>query len=86
MNYFALFLFVLSTLSATAMPPIVRQYDSLREPFKARTAPSLGDRGSKVRKVISASVSGIDTLGMLSGNITWALSTTRRRSKQSNYR
>jgi hypothetical protein len=34
MNYFALFLFVLSTLSATAMPPIVRQYDSPREPFK----------------------------------------------------
>src|SRR4029077_6039968 len=34
MNYFALFLFVLSTLSATAMPPIVRQYESPRETFK----------------------------------------------------
>jgi hypothetical protein len=34
MNYFAIFLFVLSTLSATAMPPIVRQYESPRETFK----------------------------------------------------
>ena len=33
MNYSALFLFVLSTLSATAMPPIVR-YETHRETFK----------------------------------------------------
>ncbi len=33
MNYFALFLFVLSTLSATATPPIVR-YETHRETFK----------------------------------------------------
>jgi hypothetical protein len=33
MNYFALFLFVLSTLSATAKPPIVR-YETHRETFR----------------------------------------------------
>ena len=33
MNYSALFLFVLSTVSATAMPPIVR-YETRRETFK----------------------------------------------------
>jgi hypothetical protein len=33
MKYFALFLFVLSTLSATAKPPIVR-YETRRETFK----------------------------------------------------
>jgi len=33
-NYFALFLFVLSNLSAPAAPPIVRQYESPRETFK----------------------------------------------------
>ena len=34
MNYVALFLFVFSTLSATAMPPIVRKYESPRKTFK----------------------------------------------------
>jgi hypothetical protein len=34
MNHFALFLFVLSTLSAPASPPIVRHYESSREAFK----------------------------------------------------
>ena len=33
MNYFALFLFVISTLSATATPPIVR-YETKKETFK----------------------------------------------------
>ena len=33
MNYFALFLFVISTLSATAMPPIVR-YETNKQTFK----------------------------------------------------
>jgi hypothetical protein len=32
-NYFALFLFVLSTLSASATPPTVRHYKSSREAF-----------------------------------------------------
>jgi hypothetical protein len=34
MNYFALFLFVLSTLSAAASPPTVRHYESSRDAFK----------------------------------------------------
>jgi hypothetical protein len=34
MNYCALFLFVLSTLSAAASPPTVRHYESFREAFK----------------------------------------------------
>jgi hypothetical protein len=34
MNYFALFLFVLSTLSAAASPPTVRHYKSSREAFE----------------------------------------------------
>ena len=34
MNYFALFLFVLSTLSAKASAPTVRRYESPREAFK----------------------------------------------------
>jgi len=34
MNYVALFLFVFSTLSATAMPPLGRKYESPRETFK----------------------------------------------------
>jgi hypothetical protein len=33
MNYFSLFLFVISTLSATAMPPIVRD-ETNNETFK----------------------------------------------------
>ena len=34
MNYFALFFFVLSTLSASATPPTVRRYKSSREAFE----------------------------------------------------
>jgi hypothetical protein len=34
MNYFTLFLFVLSTLSASATPPTVRHYKSSREAFE----------------------------------------------------
>ena len=34
MNYFALFFFVLSTLSASATPPTVRHYKSSREAFE----------------------------------------------------
>ena len=34
MNYFALFLFVLSTLSASASPPTVRYYKSSKEAFE----------------------------------------------------
>ena len=34
MNYFALLLFALTTVSATAVPPTVRRYKSSREAFE----------------------------------------------------
>ncbi len=93
MNYFALFLFVLTTVSGMAVPPTVRHYKSSREAFKgpdrtitwrAQTALSPGERGIRVRRVISASAKETAILVGKCGNITWPLSCTRHPPEQSN--
>ena len=84
MNYFALFLFVLSTLSASATPPTVRRYKSSREAFEGpdRTITWRAWKeaaGGEFRVEPATAI-----LVGKCGNITWALSCTGHRSNQSN--
>jgi len=84
MNYFALFLFVLSTLSASATPTTVRHYKSSREAFEGPDRTITWRAWKRLLEASSEFEPATAILVGKCGNITWALSCTGRRSNQSN--